>query len=362
MGMLDHPLIPALRFWIRFAALSACAVACPALGLFVIGFLFNSACCCSCTIYGDDYTTDKTGTDYTTVSGTFTVSGGELNTSSANATIRTNAAASAAATAVVAQADITCATTSDIGRVYIAYTDATHYVCAELQPGATNGTIKIIKDGATLATSTVNGYTSGTLTVGICYALGYITATAGVYSASSITSVTVASKYAALGTGAGISSVKFDNFTFKKHHHDVSSCPNCFPSSACSSCIVNTTPIEVQITYTGVANGFCTNCENLNQTFLASRNDAFDPCIWQLSSAARVCASSVSVQFIVGSTHYPAGAPGNTAANWGSTGDVAYMTQTLPTDCGNELTLTTFNTSAGPLCDNSGATVTISPI
>lgn len=248
----------------------------PMLGLFGVG-----RCCCggTCTIFTDDYSTDRTGTDYTTSAGTWAVSGGVLTCTTASALITANTAVTAGLTGIYVRASITCATTSDIARLIIGYSNDSNYWFCEAAPGAVNGTIKIYQrsGGVNTQIGSTLTFTSFTTvrTADVC--MSYLNGTVNVVGTvltttkSTLTepgTITAAGSKVGMGTGAGTSSVTFDSFELQKHNVDDSTCPNCV---ACNGCNPDLIPAEMQVTFSGIANGgTCLGCAGHNATFVLS--------------------------------------------------------------------------------------------
>jgi hypothetical protein len=238
----------------------------------------------TCTIFSDDFTTDRTATAYSIRSGSFAVSGGAMTASSATSLIVANSAASSSATAVRAVATITPASTSDAGRLIAGYVDDNNYWFAELQTGSSSGTLKLFQrsGGANTqrgSTSTIAGYTSGSKTVVLCLTAGAVYTMVGSNVIEFAATPTVASTKGGLGTGSISSSVSFDNFTYSKHKVQDPTCEGCSSSTTGTgstticrgTCLDGTVHGSVQLVVTGITNGGCTDCGSLNGTFVATR-------------------------------------------------------------------------------------------
>lgn len=247
-------------------------VMCP----FVAGLLVNCDCCDTCTIFTDDFSTDRTGTDYTTSAGTWAVSGGVLTCTTASALITADTAVTAGLTGVYATVTFTPATTSDIGGLVIAYTDDNNYWYCEVQAGATDGTLKLFQRSSGVntqkgTTRTLTGFqATETATITMCDASGIVlasaTATAPAASAAetAAASITIAGTKCGLATGAGSSSVAFDSFSFSKHDIDDPACPFC-DLSACNVC-ADMLPDSIEVTI---------------PTDYSTSADPFNPCLTQ---------------------------------------------------------------------------------
>jgi len=215
-----------------------------------------SCACPSCTIFSDEFTTDRTGTDYNIGAGSCTVSGGVLNTGSAPFLITTNATTSGAATAAHVAAQINMASTADKGQLILAYADSTHYWYAEFQPGATSGTIRIfeVSGSATQrATLAVSGFGTGNVTCCFSIASGFGTASVLIAGAAKAVtcaaSPTIASTAAGMGVGAISGSITFDDFSFNKHKADDASCSAC--TQSCTTCLNGIAPPVMQAIVSG---------------------------------------------------------------------------------------------------------------
>ena len=281
--MARHPLVPIIRLWLAFASLLALCFTWPELAMGIAPMMLMTNCCGCCTIYADTFATDTIATAWTSVSGTFTVGSGVASTTDASALMVANTESGAAATAVYCGVTITCATSSDKGRVILAYVDSDNYWYAEIQPGASNGTLKLFQrssgsDTQRGSTATVVGYTSGAKTV--CFEIipGNVLVTTATVAVSYAATVAVASTQAGVGTGSGSSSVTYDNFTYSKHTYEDAACVSC--NSFCTNCDSGTCHKEVQVTVIGIANSACALCTNLNATWSVTSTCASGTCTW----------------------------------------------------------------------------------
>lgn len=289
-------------------------------------FWTGCPCCESCTVFSDGFGTDNLATDYDQRSGTWTVGSGTLSTTSASALLIANTAIPVSQTTAHASAAVLCATSSDAGRVVLAYSDDNNYWFAEVQAGATNGTLKLFqRAGGTNtqrgSTQTLTGYSGGdTATVELCIYNGRVTANAtfgtAVASVGYTATVTVASTKGGLGTGSGSSSVTFDQFAISKHKFEDFTCPECF---GCNNCTAISE--QMQLTITGVADNTCNNCEAWNATWTLDYQPApavlcddnlteTSACYWQYkdTTSGPVCTGAeagfcVSVEARLGETY-----------------------------------------------------------
>jgi hypothetical protein len=257
----------------------SCLLLLPCLPL-ALGFI-NMCCCQGCTYFSDDFAADNLATDYDDRAGTWTVGGGLLNTTSASALIVANTTHPSGQATGYAKCDVTCAATTDIGGPVIAYSDDDNYWYAEVQPGATNGSLKLFERSGGVNTQrgntrTLTGFSAGdTATVSLCIFNGVVRASAThgsnvqgiVYAASPA----LTSTKGGMRTGAGSSDVDFDNFVLSKHKFEDSTCPQCEAANVCSVCDSSVAPTDYQVVLTGVTDDTgCTNCGNFNATFIVS--------------------------------------------------------------------------------------------
>jgi hypothetical protein len=241
----------------------------------------------SCTFFTDDFSTDRTGTDYSVRAGSFTVSGGVLSTSSANALLRCETAVTGGLTGVYCSVRFTPTSNSDAGRLVIAYSDDSNYWFAEVQSGASNGTLKLYQRSAGTntqkgTTQTILGFNAAeTATIELCYSGGSVVAfaagpgtnnNAGVVATATIT---IAGTKCGIGTGSISSSAQFDDFLASVHDSDNATCGFCdLPCNFCTDKL----PSSIEVTlpsnmYTGNNGaGSCisaTCCTNQNsRTFI----------------------------------------------------------------------------------------------
>lgn len=201
-------------------------------------------CCCEpCEILTDTFATD-TIANYDQRSGSWSVSGGFLTTTSASALIVSNTAVPSTLSKVHVFAVLKMASSSDKGRVVFAYVDDNNYWFVEVQPGAVDGSMSLYKRAS--GTNTLQGsvgITSFTASnyskVRVCYDGETVTATGrnttangaidstNCFTITKTASVTISSTKCGLGTGSGSSDVKCDRFYFNRHPLDKTGCDGC---------------------------------------------------------------------------------------------------------------------------------------
>lgn len=261
-----------------------------AYGFVVAPFAFFwSACpCCdgNCTIFTDDFSTDRTGTDYTTIAGSWSVDSGVLSTSSASALILSDTAYDGAATGVHTTAIITLPATSDKGRMYFGYVDSNTHWYLEVSPGAgifgspVNGTLKLFEvSGGTPtqrgSTQTVESYTlSEPLRVCASFGDGYVEVSAqqtgAVAFISHTATPTAASTKCGLGTGSGTTSATLDDFFIYENRLDDGTCRECSPD--CGRFCTDGMPTTIEVTLPTFGDDQC-DCDDLlsGNTFVLTK-------------------------------------------------------------------------------------------
>jgi hypothetical protein len=306
--MRDHPLVPAIRLWLLVAGMLLLSAAWPelALGLLPMFLLPNCTCCNSCTIFSDDYSTDRTGTDYTTVAGSFSVGSGVLTCTTSNSVIIEQTAMSGGATGVHSTCTMKFGNTADVGRLIIGYVDSNTYWFAQLQAGATDGTLKIFQrsGGVNTQQGSTNGVTglaiNTNVSVCISAAGGYVSAytTVGSHQGLKVSGTpTTASSKAGVATGNVTTSVTFDDLVLNKNVIDDITCSNC--TGCPNQC--STEANSVSLTFSGVTAGSnvpsgcpTSAATNYNATFICPRGTGTCTGVGEFTS---ICDSSLKDDF-----------------------------------------------------------------
>lgn len=245
-------------------------------------------CCETCDLLNDPFTVDQLSTEWDDRSGTWTVSGGLLNTTSASALIVTVDEMPSGHTGAYVRAKIRCNANSDIGRLVIAYVDDSNYWFCEVQPGALGaGTAKLFERNG--GTNTQRGSTLGINfsagnTLEVCMGIangkiqvGIIGTVAGI---SFTAAITTSETQAGCGTGSGTTDVKFNDFLFGVNRVDDEECYHC--AAALSCCQGGNPPDNMQVVISGVTNKVgCTNCEVYNATWILAQDAGL--CQWTLN-------------------------------------------------------------------------------
>lgn len=277
------------------------------LSLVVIAFFFQCSPCCGdpCNIFSDDFATDNLATDWDDRSGTWTVSGGELHVQDADALIVATTEVPAGADGVYCHCTISLPSSTDTGRVVIAYDDDDNYWFAELQPGGGIADGSLILYERSGGTNTSRGSTAVSsfnpnepMELQLCYADGEFRASAQEAHIDYTATVTIEGTKCGVGTGAGTGTRDFDDFLIADHQTDDPECYRCKAGCGCVGilCGCVDAPIEATVTLGGFSNGSCASCANLNATFIVSGEwtSAFTSCI-SPTHATGVCGKFLTV-------------------------------------------------------------------
>lgn len=350
-----------------------------AYGFVVAPFAFFwSACpCCdgNCTIFTDDFSTDRTGSDYTTVSGTWSVGSGVLTTGSAGALIVENTAG----TTGHGRAKVSGKTSASGGsfRLIGSYVDSDNYLFLEVTINGVSSTAKLWKreTGSNTQLGTTYDFTGSTGTyydITLCWN--------GTKALANITDIGVAlarfgwaQSYTGTGNQAGLGAspnggtTTFDNFSFNKHFDDDESCPHCGP--LCALCTGGDPPtMRWQVVIPTVSNKNCVNCADYAGTYIIDDitnlwNPFSEYCIWRYYFDSVPCNSdylrvwlngsnsSITVDILTDSDF------GATGFGWSNIGSFAG-------DCDgiDELEVAALGTGVSNDCDPAGTVAIVSAI
>ena len=273
-------------------------------------FMPGCWCCNTCTIFSDDFSTDRTGSDYTTVAGSFSVGSGVMTSTTSNSLIIENTARDSGATGGHSTVTMQFANAADVGRLIDFYVDSNNYWFVELKCNggfSTDGTLKLFSRVAGVntqqgATQTVIGLQINTnVTVCLSAASGYVMCTATVSTIASLgvaASPTAASVNGGLATGNVTSSVTFDNYSFNKHAIDDSNC------AACTGCptICTAPPSSVSLTFAGVVAGAgphsCASSggsfSGYNATFIVPSTNNGPLCNGGFTNTTGICSNQIN--------------------------------------------------------------------
>jgi hypothetical protein len=226
-------------------------------------------CCGNCVIFTDDFSTDRTGTDYTTASGTFSVAAGVITTTSAGALIVENTAG----TSGHGRAVVTAKSSAFNGSFDIvgSYVDSSNYLFARVYLNGISSTLRLYKKvaGADTQLGHTHIFTASTgvnYTVEVCWN--------GTYASCAIPAGSgppfISAAYTGTGNKAGLGAspnggtVTFDDFTFSEHYDDEPTCTTCQSSDGSSCCCGIDMPATLNLNISGT--GPCATCGTLDLT------------------------------------------------------------------------------------------------
>lgn len=263
---------PRLILLIRCAVLAgALWLGAEALLLFVpVALMMPPLFAATCTIFSDDFSTDRTGTDYTVVVSSWTVTGGKLTTGSSGALIVENTAGTTGhgRASIVGQVSTSTASFRLVG----SYVDASNYVFCEVTINGASSTFKLWKrvsgsDTQLGSTYTFTGATATNYTLEICWN-GTI-ASASIDSANSKSGLYSGSgNQAGVGASAAGGTVTLDTFTFDKNIADDGSCTACQVISCITCNGFSGIASRLQVDVNSLSDGTCGACDTLNGTYV----------------------------------------------------------------------------------------------
>jgi hypothetical protein len=262
-------------------------------------------CCCGpdCTIFTDNFAADNLATNYTTVAGSFSVSGGILTTTSAGALLIANTAGTTGHGRV--QCDCKLSNSNTKIRVVGAYVDSSNYLFLELHINGNSSTLKLWKKVAgadtELDTHTFSGLTNLFYPLRLCWdgtnAWGFspfiqTDALTGAYTGTG--------NKAGVGASPGAGTASFDNLDFSNLQVDNADCEDCSGDDtlSCTICENNVMPEFVKLVVAGVADNTCTNCDQLNGSYITTTSQSvvgFSPGCGD-SSTPTACGSTTPTQ------------------------------------------------------------------
>jgi hypothetical protein len=253
--------------------------------------------CESCTVFTDDYATDRTGTDYTVDSGTVNVTGGVIEMTSAG-TVIVEDTVSPSNNGRVFVENVTGNTSGSSWRVIGAYTGPNDYLYFE---GTVSGGVHTCKlwekvSGSDTQIGATSSFTYvGAFNVELCWNGAFATARAINLGGSAAGPSTKVGGQCGLGGSPNGGTVSFSSLTLSKHSDDDPTCTACF--ARCSLCNNNTganmQPLTLtlnQITSNGSTTNDCGDCSSFNGTYLLDYigQDA-NWCIWRYTFPAAKC-------------------------------------------------------------------------
>lgn len=328
----------------------------------VAGALVANVFCCCCRIVNNAFGSDNLATDFTVVSGTWAITGGVLR-------------ASSGAAVVLNVATLTDGTGQESGTflintdglkaiIYGAYNDSSNHIFAEIErTGATSSTAKLWKRVSGTNTQLgptipVFGDVASARTFSLCWDGSYAYFHDGSNTNRLILAAcTLTGTSSGLGAEASGGQVDFDSLQVKNNHTNSTGCSSCTPcwlTDESLACLNGTQGTQVQVDLTGMANGACSDCTNMNTTYICDLNLA---CRYQLlhtASSVTVCSGAKAI----GATHQRSTASALEFVQFGNPSlfpvDFRNASAT-PRNCTGNITLPHFsNGDVG--CDGTSAT------
>lgn len=233
-------------------------------------------CCdCDCMTFEDAFASNSIA-DYTQIAGTWSISGGKLRCSDNMALILCDTEATEAEHSLSVHG--LPQTVGDIWQIIIAYKDASNYLYAKLTRTAIGGDgelHEVIGGIDTLLDSLVNIGASGEFA--LCYRNGEVALSRALSDPEDQPTVTsayadslfgVISVPSALGTKAGIATDTIDTELQIVYFEIRSACDDNCPNCLARVCQTGTEFTEVQVTFSRVANDWCSTCNDWNATYI----------------------------------------------------------------------------------------------
>ncbi len=235
------------------------------LPLFPFLAMLWSPCCCStgCTFFSDDFAVDDLATAYTSVSGSWAISSGNLHTASSSAVLTGNTANPNSDSNTKISVTVNIATDGDTARIILDYQNSSNYWFAEVKAG-TGAYLKIIqRSGGANTDKATASITLATGSFGFCASI----VNGSIFTASidGVTSLGFTDTFTqtgwGLGTGTLGGTVTFDDLSVGIAG---TGCPPC---SLCTACIDSIVPGQIKAVIAGMVNNTCTTCATYNGTF-----------------------------------------------------------------------------------------------
>lgn len=237
-----------------------------------LGILWSPCCCVNCQFFTDNFAVDDLATNYTSVSGSWSIGSGVLSTSSSNAILTGNTANPSGDALTAITVDLTMATTGDIARIYLDGT--TYYIQIKVGTGAY---IRIYT-GATQLAEVLITRATGTFTV--CASVSTL-ADGSKAIRGRIASDTANAPMSGtntgwgLGTGTIAGTVQFDNLVVSITSADCAPCNAGSVASTqanCSSYSAGGGGTTLKITPSSIGSGTNNLCDTLGTFHCSSYN------------------------------------------------------------------------------------------
>ncbi len=240
-----------------------------------LGMLW-SPCCCGpgCSFFTDDFAVDDLATNYTSVSGSWSIGSGVLSIASSNAVLTGNTANPNSDSNTKISITVNIATSGDTARIILDYQNSSNYWFAEVKAG-TGAYLRIYQrsGGTNTLMRDCGSFTRATGTFTFCASIysGEMRTTVGSYTVKH--SATFTQTGYGLGTGTLTGTVTFDDLAVTITSADCSPCTDvggCVGGvdGNCNGCINGTTPGTMRVHFRAgtLSNQGCGTCTTLNGT------------------------------------------------------------------------------------------------
>ncbi len=237
------------------------------------GFKRNSPgckCCGGCQFFSDDFAVDDLATNYTSVSGSWAISSGNLHTASSSAVLTGNTANPNSDSNTKVSVTVNIANDGDTARIILDYQNSSNYWFAEVLAGS-GAYLRIYQrsGGTNTQKETLIITQANASAFSFCASIengAYLLANVAGNQVQHTDSFTQTGW--GLGTGSNSGSVTFDDLTVSKVD---ATCPTCAYCSLCSN-PETTMPLEIEIVTSGTTNavGGCTNCSSSDGTYIVA--------------------------------------------------------------------------------------------
>lgn len=247
-------------------------------------------------------------------------------------------------------------------RVILSYTDANNYWYAALKIGTSQYLRVVHRSGGSdtvLDTTTVTTTINTTYTITACMSGAFIYATCTASGAPEVFAAHSGTS-GEFGVGFGAADIfsSFDNFVARAVDDTCEDCER----PTCTMCTGEGIPDAMEITITGIVNGSCTDCANLNGTFILTP-DPESPCIYSYQGSDW-CGSTTFYYLWFGGSGGSGSSLEVQVQNNGVFQTIAY--ETLGTisgvDCRNLVAYDVPWFGHGTVCDGSASTCTVTSL
>lgn len=280
-----------IRRWYAVIAIGLLCVAWPAASFFMFPFAVFGLMVGAlppCQIANDDFITDIIG-HWNTISGTFTVGGGVMTTTSSGAVRLLASESPTGHGRFRAEVKLSAAGASNTVSIFGAYEDSSNYLELRVNINGASSTTKFISrsggSNTELRSVTLPLNADQFYTLTLCWNGQYAIATgAGLLWTATYTGE---GTLAGVGASPGAATATFDSVDYSRIRTDNSECEACYGFD-CGVCETGEAPPAVSVVISGLTDkGACTSCNSYNGTFILQFFG--DPCSWRFSHPTDPC-------------------------------------------------------------------------